>query len=346
MSTKILVTGGAGFMGSNFIRHLYKTYPSYQIWNYDLLTYAGNLANLSDIEKQEKSSKRKRYFFVRGDIRDRRALHALFLREKFDYVVNFAAESHVDRSIISAEEFITTNVGGVYTLLDLFHKHRLGRFIQISTDEIYGDVARGRSRETSPIRPSNPYAASKAGADILVQSYMRTHEVPALIVRGSNNFGPYQYPEKLIPLAITNLLDGSPVPIHGNGRHLRTWIHVNDFCSALDLILHKGQENDIYNIAGSLEENITIIEMIAQFLGRELVTHTVHVSDRPGADLRYAPDATKLKRQLGWKPTHTLAKNLSDLVEWYRANESWWRRIKEKKDFTNHYKRQSRGEYY
>ncbi|MEK9201735.1 MAG: GDP-mannose 4,6-dehydratase, partial [Patescibacteria group bacterium] len=222
---KIFVTGGAGFIGSNFIRYMYKKYPTYVFYNLDLLTYAGNLENLADIEAAEKKNADKRYFFIKGDICDAKGLEKIFGKHNFDMVVNFAAESHVDRSLVDSFEFIKTNILGTHILLNLVHKLGI-RFVHISTDEVYGDVPKGHSTEESSMRPSNPYSASKAAADHLVQSYMRSHKIKAVLVRGSNNFGPYQYPEKLIPLIITNLLEGHKIPIHGNGKHVRTWIHV------------------------------------------------------------------------------------------------------------------------
>mgnify|MGYP001582757572 CR=1 FL=1 len=247
----ILICGGSGFIGSNFIRYLFHKYQNYRIFNLDLLTYAGNPENLLDVENHETAaqSDKRRYQFIRGDICDGVLLGNLFDKYNFSAVINFAAESHVDRSFINVFDFVRTNIEGVRSLIEICRKSRVPRFIQISTDEIYGPVPEGFSGEDAPFRPSNPYAASKAAADLLVQSYIRTHQVPALIIRSSNNFGPYQYPEKLIPLVISNIIEGKKVPVHGSGEHRRSWIHVNDFCSAIDLVLHKAPDYSIYNIS-------------------------------------------------------------------------------------------------
>jgi dTDP-glucose 4,6-dehydratase len=344
----ILVTGGAGFIGSNFIRYLYHHYPTYRIFNYDLLTYAGNLDNLRDLVKLEanKTKASKRYFFIQGDIGDEKLLDKLFAKHKFDIVVNFAAESHVDRSIISSQNFIKVNVMGVHILIDLAKKYQTSRFIHISTDEIYGDIGKGQSTEKSHLKPSNPYAASKAAADFLVQSYIRTHNFPAIIVRGSNNFGLYQYPEKLIPLAITNLLEGRLVPVHGGGHHVRTWLHVEDFCRAIDVVMHHAKVGSIYNVAGQPKKNRDVIKEICHILNKDFNTHIRFVSDRPGADFRYAPTASKLEKELGWRATKTIDANLKEIVEWYKQNTFWWKKIKKKKEFLEHYKKQSRSLYY
>lgn len=342
---KIFVTGGAGFIGSNFIRYMYKKYPTYVFYNLDLLTYAGNLENLADIEAAEKKNADKRYFFIKGDICDAKGLEKIFGKHNFDMVVNFAAESHVDRSLVDSFEFIKTNILGTHILLNLVHKLGI-RFVHISTDEVYGDVPKGHSTEESSMRPSNPYSASKAAADHLVQSYMRSHKIKAVLVRGSNNFGPYQYPEKLIPLIITNLLEGHKIPIHGNGKHVRTWIHVEDFCSGVDIALHKAPDFSIYNISGTEEKNIEIIRKICRILKKDFKDSCEHVSDRPGADMRYAPDSSKLISELGWKPRLTLHDSLPDIVKWYIKNKSWWKNIKRKKEFIEHYEKQRKAQYY
>ena len=348
MSKKILITGGLGFMGSNFIRRLYNLYPDYKIINYDLITYAGNLDNLKDIEKKEsgKSIKDKRYIFIKGDICDFKKLDKLLLKEKIDTIVNFAAESHVDRSLVNSIEFVRTNITGVHVLLNLVQKYHINKFIQISTDEIYGDVDKGKSHELSHIRPSNPYSASKAAADLLIQSYIRSYATPAIIVRGSNNFGPYQYPEKLIPLAITNLIEGNPIPIHGNGEHVRTWIYVEDFCRGVDVVMHRAAHGEIYNIAGTQEKNIDVIKRIAQILKKKFKSVVTYANDRPGADMRYAPNASKITREFGWKPEHFIMDSLPSVVDWYLKNETWWKAVKEKRVFLDHYEKQRRGQYY
>lgn len=333
-------------MGSHFIRHLYYKYPSYQIFNLDLLTYAGNLENLADIIACEQKEKKKRYFFLKGDIGKRMLLNKLFSQYDFSAVVNFAAESHVDRSIINAVEFIRTNVQGAYILLDTVYQHKIPRFVYISTDEVYGDISLGeRSKETSPLAPTNPYAASKASADLMVQSYIKTHKLPALILRSSNNYGSYQYPEKLHPLVITNFLEGKKIPVHGRGNQVRSWLHVSDFCRALDLVLHKGRNFSIYNAAGEERSTLEVIKGIARILGKDLKKYLKYVHDRPGVDFRYAPDDSKIKRELGFKREHSYEHSLKDLVDWYVKNKNWWLKIKQKKEFQDHYQKQISGYY-
>lgn len=346
-SKKILVTGGAGFIGSNFIRHIYNTYPDYKIYNLDLLTYAGNLDNLKDIESQEKTQpvSSKRYFFIKGDICDPVLIGKIFKKYKFDVVLNFAAESHVDRSITNDYHFFRTNLTGLHNLITQVRKHAMPRFIQISTDEIYGDIEKGVSREFHPIQPSNPYAVSKAAADLVVQSYIRTYKMPLLIVRGSNNFGPYQYPEKLIPLTITNILEGKQIPVHGSGLQMRRWIHVDDFSRAIDLVMHKGQNSSIYNASGSELSNLEIIRSVAKALNKNSDDFIYFIQDRPGGDKRYAPDSTKIKKELGWSLQSPIQKHLSTVVQWYLDNHTWWKKIKKKKGFQVYYEKQFRAEY-
>ncbi len=336
---KILVTGGAGFIGSNFIRHIHNKYSKYTIYNLDLLTYAGNLDNLKDIQAS------KRYFFIKGDICDSKLISKLFKKHHFDIVVNFAAESHVDRSITNDYHFFRTNLTGVHNLIALVRQFAIPRFIQISTDEIYGDVLKGVSGEGHPMQPSNPYAASKAAADLVVQSYMRTHRLPLLIVRGSNNYGPYQFPEKLIPLTITNLFEDKLIPIHGDGKQLRRWLHVDDFCEAIDLVMHKGQDFSIYNVAGLETSNVDIVKNIAKLLKKKPDEFIYFIDDRPGGDRRYAPDATKIKKDLGWQLKRPIKSHLTDVVSWYLSNKPWWDTIKKTKDFKDYYKRQLNSEY-
>lgn len=345
-SKKILVTGGCGFIGSNFVRHMYMKYPSYEIVNYDLLSYAGNLENLSDIEAEEKKAgNRKRYQFIKGDICDIPSLEKIFSANKFDLVVHFAAESHVDRSIFSDTDFVRTNIEGTRSLVEVSRKHNIGRFIHISTDEIYGSVESGFADEEYPLQPSNPYAASKAGGDLLMQSYMKTFLFPAIIVRGSNNYGPYQYPEKLIPLAITNLLESKAVPIHGDGRHKRSWLHVMDFCRAIDLIAHDAEVFSIYNVSGDEKTNMEVLEAISKKIGMSLDRHMSFIKDRPGADVRYAPIATKLRKELGWRPAFSFDSCIGEVVEWYMHHAPWWKAVRLKSGFRDHYERQSKGEW-
>jgi dTDP-glucose 4,6-dehydratase len=316
---KILVTGGAGFIGSNFVRHVLDAHPADSIVNLDKLTYAGNLANLRDVETSP------RYRFVKGDICDgslvRETMHGV------DAVVHFAAETHVDRSNLGADDFLRTNVTGTFTLLEATRELKVARFLAVSTDEVYGSVAHGAAREGDALNPSNPYSASKAAADLLARAYWTTHRLPVIVTRSSNNFGPYQYPEKVIPLFVTNALEDKPLPLYGDGRNVRDWLYVLDNCAALDLVLRKGGEGEIYNIGGSTEvENVTLTRRILELLGKpeSLITP---VADRPGHDRRYALDSAKV-RGLGWAPASSFETTLAATVEWYRTHEPWWKPIK------------------
>lgn len=343
-----LILGGSGFIGSNFIRFFYNQHPDCRIVNYDLLTYAGNPDNLIDIEKLEAKSeeKDKRYRFIKGDICDTQSLDVVFKEFKPDLIINFAAESHVDRSIISSRDFIRTNIEGVRSVIETVRKYSSMRFIQISTDEIYGDTPTVKSTEDTPFRPSNPYAASKAGADLLVQSYIRTYKLPAIIVRGSNNFGPYQYPEKFISLAITNLIENKKIPIHGSGKHIRSWLHVFDFCRAIDLVAREAKDFSIYNVSGEEKSNLEVLQMISNHFNKDLSDFKDHVDDRPGADFRYAPDSSKLERELGWKIEHPIQNSISSLVAWYVDNSEWWQKLKSSEEFKVHYLKQSKAQYF
>lgn len=326
---KILVTGGAGFIGSNFIRYILEKYPDYKIINLDSLTYAGNLDSLRDVEeKYGENSSERRYYFVKGDIRDREIVNTLM--SKVDAVVHFAAESHVDRSIDNPQEFLSTNVLGTQNLLDLAKKHSIGRFLHISTDEVYGSIHKGFYQEKDALTPNSPYSSSKAGADLLVMSYFKTYKFPAIITRTTNNFGPYQHPEKFIPLFITNLIDNREVPIYGYGLNRRDWIYVLDNCAALDAVLHKGREGEIYNIGTNTNElsNIEISSWLAQSLGKP--AHLMKfVTDRPGHDFRYGVDVKKINEELDWRHEHGLDESLKKTIDWYKENEWWWRKIKE-----------------
>ncbi len=316
----LLITGGAGFIGSNFIRHILFTYPDYRIINLDKLTYAGNLENLKDIENYP------RYGFVKGDICDRELVDRLVSRRP-DAIINFAAHSHVDRSILDPTAFIHDNFIGVQILLEAAKKHKVERFVQVSTDEVYGSVDEGYCDEGAKLDPRNPYSVSKAAADLLSLSYSKTHGVPVIITRSSNNFGPHQFPEKLIPLFITNLLEGKKVPLYGDGMNLRDWLHVADNCEAIDRVLHEGNAGEIYNIAGANERtNREITEVILEELGKDESSIT-YVEDRPGHDRRYAISAAKIQ-SLGWEPKYRFKEALRDTIAWYRNNEEWWRRIK------------------
>jgi len=343
---KLLVTGGMGFMGSNFVRYIYSKYPNYTIINFDALTYAGNPDNLADIEQGELSKgDARRYVFVHGNIVDLDVMKKTIERFQPDVIVNFAAESHVDRSIVDSSGFIRSNVIGMHTLLELSRLYNI-RMVHISTDEIYGDVGEGFSTEESQIAPSNPYAALKAAGDMLARSYVRTHQAPVIVVRGSNNFGPYQYPEKLLPLAITNLLEGEPVPVHGSGLHVRTWIHVQDFVEGVDLLLHQAELGSVYNVAGNERPNIELLLRIAEELGVSRDKAMRHVGDRPGADMRYAPHGGKITRDFGWKPMRHIDETLPEVIDWYKKNVTWWKKVKEKSEFRDHYERQKQAKYY
>ena len=316
---KILVTGGAGFIGSNFVRHVLTAHADDAVINFDKLTYAGNLENLRDVETDP------RYRFVRGDIGDR--AQVLEAMEGVDAVVHFAAETHVDRSNAGAAEFLSTNVTGTFTLLEAARELKVARFVAIGTDEVYGSIAKGAARELDPLNPSNPYSASKAAAALLARAYWTTHRLPVIVTRSSNNLGPYQYPEKVIPLFITNAIEDKPLPLYGDGKNVRDWLYVLDNCAAIDLVLRKGKEGEIYNIGGSHEvENIVLTRQVLHLVGKPetLITPVV---DRPGHDRRYALDSGKA-HGLGWKPTHTFPKALEATVSWYKEHEAWWKPIK------------------
>ena len=317
----VLVTGGAGFIGSNFVRYAIAAHPDWHVTTLDKLTYAGRLENLKELEGHP------RHRFVRGDVADA-AVAAPLVRQS-EIVVHFAAETHVDRSIMDAGEFITTDVYGTFVLLQAARSApRLRRFIQISTDEVYGSVPEGASRETDELRPRNPYAASKAGADRLAYSFWATHGVPVVITRASNNYGPNQFPEKVIPLFITNAIDKIPVPLYGDGLNVRDWLHVTDHCRALDLLIERGQPGDVYNVGGGNE--VRNVDLTHQILARldQPASLIKPVPDRPGHDRRYALDTGKL-RGLGWTPKVAFDDGLRETVDWYRQNEWWWRPIKE-----------------
>jgi len=320
----LLVTGGAGFIGSNFIHHIAENHTGYRIINLDKLTYAGNLENLRDMEGNPN------YEFIKGDIADRQLVDNIFKSNIIDVVVNFAAESHVDRSIEDPGIFIQTDIYGTYVLLEAIREYEGGIFLQISTDEVYGSIEFGSSKESDILKPNSPYSASKAGAEMIVRSFYKTYGVPIIVTRTSNNFGPYQHPEKLIPLFITNLIDDKKVPLYGDGMNIRDWIYVNDNCAALDLILHNGEIGEIYNIgAGNEKPNIWITWKILELLGKteEMINP---VQDRLGHDRRYSLDCSKLKKELGWVTQYNLEKALEETVKWYMDNENWWRPLKKK----------------
>ena len=329
----VLVTGGAGFIGSNFVRYALGAHDDWRVTTLDKLTYAGRLENLHDVMSHP------RHTFVRGDVAD--ASVAAPLVQQSDVVVHFAAETHVDRSLMHAGEFITTDVFGTFVLLEAARESkRIRRFVQISTDEVYGNVPEGASRETDELKPRNPYSASKAGADRLAYSYYATYEVPVIITRASNNYGPYQFPEKVIPLFVTNLIDNIPVPLYGDGLQVRDWLHVLDHCRAVDHLIDAGRNGEVYNVGGGNDvRNVDLTKRILELTGKgeSLIRH---VPDRQGHDRRYSLDTLKL-RQLGWAPQEPFESGLAAAVDWYRQNEWWWRPIKDGDPaFRSYYERQ------
>ena len=336
MKKALLITGGCGFIGSNFIRHMREAHPDYELINLDDLTYSGNLENLKALEDDSY------YRFVHGNIADDKMVRALLQEDHVRTVVHFAAESHVDRSILGAKAFVQANIVGTHVLLerarqywtDTISREPSFRFVHISTDEIYGTLAEdGSFSEESPFRPNSPYAATKAAADLLVRAYFKTYALPTLIVRPSNNYGPYQYPEKFIPLMITNLIEDKPVPIYGKGLNVRDWIFVTDTCRAIDLIMHRGKPGEAYNVGGETEKpNIDVARDLLALFGKESTEggYLTFVADRPGHDLRYALDNKKIKGELGFKPTVAFQEGIEQTVAWYKANEWWWRPLKQR----------------
>lgn len=317
----MLITGGSGFIGSHFVRYLIRKYPHYKIINLDNLTYAGNSENLDDVKDHAN------YQFIRGDICDQELVDSIISR-RVDIVVNFAAESHVDRSIAQPDLFMRTNILGTQVLLKASLKYRVKKFVQISTDEVYGSLGKsGYFTEESPLSPNSPYSASKAGADLLVRAFHKTYGLPMNITRCSNNYGPYQFPEKLIPLMITHAIQDKELPVYGDGMNIRDWLHVEDHCSAIDLAIHKGKPGEVYNVGGNNEwPNIELIRKILSIQGKpeSLIRY---VPDRPGHDRRYAIDASKIRRKLGWVPKYSFEQGLEETVHWYQDHEEWWRRI-------------------
>ncbi|MFQ5925855.1 MAG: dTDP-glucose 4,6-dehydratase [Terriglobia bacterium] len=332
---RVLVTGGAGFCGSNFIRYVLTEHADIAVVNFDKLTYAGNLENLADINDDPRF--RSRYRFLRGDIADAEVLEELF-EESFDAVINIAAESHVDRSLENAEPFLRTNYLGTHTLLEAARRHRIGRFVHISTDEVYGPAPPGVCfREDAPLHPRNPYAASKAAADLLVLAHVHSYALPAVIVRSSNNYGPYQFPEKLIPLVIANALENKPLPLYGDGLHEREWLYVEDACRAITLLLERGVPGEIYNVSGATQyTNLAVVHAILAQLDkpRSLIRF---VEDRPGHDRRYALDSSKI-RALGWAPQHDFEAGLRQTIAWYRSHSEWLTRARSG-EYRNYYER-------
>jgi dTDP-glucose 4,6-dehydratase len=327
----LLITGGAGFIGSNFIRYILDKYPDYKIINLDALKYAGNLENLQDIEDNPN------YAFVKGDICNQKIVDQIVSR-KPEAIINFAAETHVDRSIMGAQDFIKTDILGTQTLLEAAKKYSIQKFVQISTDEVYGAIETGSFTEESPLRPNSPYSASKTGADLIARAYTKTFGLPVLITRSSNNFGGWQYPEKLIPLFVTNLLEDKKVPVYGDGQQVRDWIYVIDNCAGIDYVLHHGQIGEIYNIGGSNEKtNLEITKIILEQLGKDK-SCIEYVKDRPGHDRRYSLDSTKLQ-SLGWQPRYEFEEAMAKTVQWYVSNREWWKKIKSGQ-YLEYYKKQ------
>lgn len=333
---KVLVTGGAGFIGGNFVHYMVNKYPDYQIVNLDLLTYAGNLETCKPVENKPN------YKFVRGDIADRKFIMDLFEKEQFDIVVNFAAESHVDRSITDPGIFVQTNVMGTQVLLDASKEYGVKRYHQVSTDEVYGDLPLDRPdlffTETTPLHTSSPYSSSKASADLFVLAYYRTYGLPVTISRCSNNYGPYHFPEKLIPLMISRALADEELPVYGKGENVRDWLHVSDHCAAIDLIIHKGAVGEVYNVGGHNERtNLEVVQTILKALDKP-ESLIKYVTDRPGHDLRYAIDPTKLETELGWKPQYTFDTGIKQTIQWYLDNKEWWQNILSG-EYTNYFEK-------
>ena len=325
MSETVLITGGAGFIGSNFVYHMLKEHPDDKIVCVDCLTYAGNMSTLAEAMKNE------RFVFYKTNICDRAGIYKIFETDHPDIVVNFAAESHVDRSIETPEIFLQTNILGTQVMMDACRKYGIGRYHQVSTDEVYGDLPLDRPdlffTENTPIRTSSPYSASKASADLLVQAYHRTFGLPVTISRCSNNYGPYHFPEKLIPLTIANCLNDKPLPVYGEGLNVRDWLYVEDHCRAIDLIIHRGREGEVYNVGGHNEmRNIDIVKLICDYLGKPY-SLIKHVADRKGHDMRYAIDPTKIHDELGWLPETKFADGIKKTIDWYLDNREWWETI-------------------
>lgn len=333
MRRTLLVTGGAGFMGSAFIRHILAARPETHVVNFDKLTYAGNLENLASVTDDP------RYAFVRGDIADAAAVEKTLTEHHPEAIINYAAETHVDRSILAPEAFIRTDVLGTYVLLEAAKRHQVERYVQISTDEVYGAVAEGETDESASLEPRSPYAASKAGGDHLVQAYFTTYGIPTILTRACNNYGPYQYPEKLIPLFITNLVTGGKVPVYGDGKQIREWLYVDDHAAAIATVLERGKPGQIYNIgSGERLENIDVTQQLLEAFEKseELIDY---IADRAGHDRRYAPNSEKIRSELGWQPKVRFREGLAKTIAWYCGNEAWWKKLKSG-EYLAYYKQQ------
>ena len=329
---KLLITGGAGFIGSNFIHYILGKYPDYHIVNLDKLTYCGNLDNLKKVENDP------RYKFIKGDICDREKVAEIFEEEKPDFVINFAAETHVDRSILDPDAFVKTNFLGTHILLEAAKKFGIERFLHISTDETYGSIENEKFKEDNLLMPNSPYSASKASADLLARSYYKTFSLPVVITRSSNNYGPYQFPEKVIPLFISNILEDKKVPLYGTGKNIRDWIFVLDNCEGLDAVLHNGEVGEIYNIGGGNEKtNLELTKIILEELGKD-ESQIEYVEDRLGHDFRYALDIEKVKK-IGWEPKHSFEEAMRKTIRWYLENKDWWKKLKQK-EFDEYYEKQ------
>ncbi len=330
---KLLICGGAGFMGSHFIKYVLEKYPKYEVVNFDSLTYAGNLDNLKELEKNE------RYVFVKGDIANEKDVKDVIEKYHPDMIVNYAAETHVDRSILDPKAFLLTDVLGSYNLLEATKKFGIKKMVQVSTDEVFGSIETGAFTEESNFLPNSPYAAAKAGGDLLCRAFFKTYQTPVVVTHSCNFYGTHQYPEKLIPLFITNLLEGKKVPLYGDGHQVREWIHTSDHCRAIDIILHQGVVGEVYNIGSGIEKtNLEITNLIlsAFGLGEQMIER---VKDRPGHDERYAIDHSKLTKDLGWKPEKDFETGLKETVEWYKENEWWWKKLKSG-EYLEYYKKQ------
>jgi len=334
----LMVTGGAGFIGSNFVRYMLQKYPNYHVLVYDKLTYAGNLDNLKDVATRFAGH----YDFVQGDICDAALVREMVQAHDVDTIINFAAETHVDRSIMDPDAFIKTDVYGTYVLLEVAREFSIERYHQVSTDEVYGDVPQGASKETDPVAPRSPYAASKSSGDLMVDAYRVTYGLPVTVTRGANNIGPYQYPEKVVPLFVTNALDDLPLPLYGDGLQVRDYQYVLDHCEAIDLVLHKGEIGGIYNVGTGTEmQNIDMAHLVLELLNKP-ASLIQPVRDRPGHDRRYALNVSKICA-LGWEPAHTCEEAIKKTVRWYVDNEWWWRPIKSGEHYQEYYKQQYQG---
>ncbi len=327
---RLLVTGGAGFIGSNFIRYMLDVDREIQIVNLDKLTYAGNLENLKSVERDS------RYSFFQGDIANRQLVTELLSQKEFDAIINFAAETHVDRSISRPEDFLKTDINGTFSLLEAARQLQIGRYIQISTDEVYGPMPEGYVNEESTLKPSSPYSASKGGGDLLCHAYYTTYGVNAIVTRSANNYGPFQYPEKFIPLFITNALENEPLPLYGDGSQVREWLFVEDQCRAIETVLRHGHPGEVYNVGGYAEERNSVIAEKILTLLKKPMDLIIRIEDRPGHDARYALDCEKIKA-LGWQPSVSIEEGLSRTVSWYKKNKKWWKKLKDE-TFKNYYK--------